>query len=318
MALEACICGLTVSRNTGQPACEPIADAEKRAIFVNTVAEDGTENFIDLENDDLSDLAFWTEKINEDDETKRFYFLPKTENVEDLRADALFQSFNGGKNLFIQEAPRTYVAMYPKVSAKYVGQLQKFRCSNTSKYVITKSGQLVGYVRPEFPNRLYPLALDKDTYYAKLEKAVEGSAVQMAMLVYEYDESMIDSQIRLVEPSSLAGNLLSETQFAGLLDVDLAESSTVVPTVTTLTVTASLHFGPAGNPSSAKGLVPADFELINTTTPGAVTVDTVVYDTNTKEYTLTFAAQPNATDGYTLTISKNGFESNTLVGDFQA
>jgi len=310
MAKKACICGLSVSRNTGLPGCESIADAEKRSIFVSTLANDGTENYIDLTSDAL-DLPWWTDKINEADTSKRYYPTPAMENVEDTRADAIFQSFNSGKNIFIQEAPRTFLALFPGASATFLGQLENFKCDNISKYIVTKSGQLVGYVDPNFPDRLYPLPLDKNTFYAKLEKAVEGTSIQAVSLAYEYDESLIDSQIRLIDPADIGVNLRSERAISGLLDVVATE---IAVTATSIEVDLSYIYGSAKNKLAFKGALPADFALENLTTPGVVPILTAD-ETSDGVYLITFAAQ-TGTDEYQLSLNKDGFEMTPLTGQF--
>ena len=96
-----CDCNAGLS-NTGRPNCVPIFGITSSLIIVPIYANDGTKNGIDL----ASALPTWSDLVNEDDASKRWFPLPAFENVELPKADSLFEEANSGRQVYLRQAKR--------------------------------------------------------------------------------------------------------------------------------------------------------------------------------------------------------------------
>ena len=76
--MEFCTCPATMG-NTGKPNCEPIQGVAKKLIFVNLFDSTGARNSI-LKDDVIHD-AYISDKLNETDESKRWFISDKINTV---------------------------------------------------------------------------------------------------------------------------------------------------------------------------------------------------------------------------------------------
>jgi hypothetical protein len=297
---EVCNCSVVLG-NTGLPNCVPIQDVAKRLILVPTFASDGTIN--EYATTTTFNQVFFDARINDADPSKRWYPTPDIENIEDVRADAIFETLNNGKNIFIQQGARTFTGIIVKGSAEFLGQLEKNGCTKFSAFVVDKNGNLIGngvtktgYIRP--------IKIDNNTWYPRLQKKTDTES-QKVQLNFEWDIIEKDSNIRMISAVDISIDLFD---LKGLVDV----LSDGISSITTTGFTAKLKtlYGTLKAPVVVKGLVLADFDLYNKTTSSAIVI-TSVTETPDGTYAFVFPAQSSA-DVLELSIDKDGFDSTLL------
>jgi hypothetical protein len=296
-----CNCEVGLS-NTGLPNCAPIADVTKRIILVPIFANDGTRNEYEVATTTFNQV-FFDGKINEADASKRWFPLPDIENIEDVRADAILETLNSGKNIFVQQGIRSFLGLIIKQSPEYLSQLEAATCVKFGALVIDKKGNLIGNGASK-AGYLRPIQIDNNTWYPRLIKATD-TEVQKIQLGFEWDINEQDSNIRMVSANDIAIDLFD---LRGLLDV-YGTTPTAIST-TGFTITLETFFGSMKDKVEVVGLLLADFDLYNVTDSLAVTILTVTENPD-GTYAFTFAAQTSG-DVLKLSVDKNGFDSTPL------
>ena len=294
----ACTCS-TAGGNTGVPFCSPLQGVMHSLIIVPKYALDGSLNAIDLATDTL-DNAYFEGKINETNPKDRWYPLPFMENVENTRAEALNETANSGNIYRIKQGARTLTGAFFKQSPQYLARLEKWLCIDFGVYEIDSNGALAGTLSAD-GTKLYPRyvlngSLDPNYVYAT------DTTVGKNVLNFQYDESVMDSEIGLITAPSMGdANLLN---LNGLFDIKF---SVLTPslTVTGFIASASLFYGDVLNPIAIEGLVIGDFTLFNVTQSSAVVL-TSVTEGDAGAYDFEYPAVASA-DVLRLTISKVGY-----------
>lgn len=293
-----CNCEAGLS-NLGTPSCESIQSVTKKLIYVPIRNAAGTKNSI--LSSDVIDEAYLTAKINETDESARWYFSPFIENVDDVKGDSTFESLNSGTSIFIQEGARTFNGVHIKEGSTFLGKLKSGRCVDFGVYMIDINGSLTGSVSQD-GLELFPVAVDKETFNPVLVKATDTTVAKVSVS-FEFSRVERDENLRTINASDISADLLGAN---GLLDA----TATVANDVSTggvLNVTVSTQYGSFGNPIKVEGLLVPNFSLLETTNSTSITIDTVTEDTP-GAYTLTYTYIPTGSDKGVLTVSKVGFE----------
>jgi hypothetical protein len=94
-----------------------------KPIMVPLIADDGTENVITISTYTGTQVE-WDARTENLDRSKRYYPLPEFKNVEDVKGDTIFESFNDTSNLFVQEGTRTYTGILPNETPNLLGNLK--------------------------------------------------------------------------------------------------------------------------------------------------------------------------------------------------
>lgn len=293
MAVCKCEVGLS---NTGLPSCIPIAGVTKRIIMLNYYDNDGNINSVDCS--DTFDEAYFAGKVNESDKSKRWYPLPEIKNVEDTKADSIFESFNDGSNLFIQEGTRTFTGLMPKQSPEFLGQLKAARCVKIGVYVIDKDGNLIGNGKVD--GKLLPILVDNNTWNPVLMKGTD-TTVQKITLTFEYSRLERDEDLRMITADEFTFDILG---IQGVKDVNFVNMTADAGT-DSATFTAETIFGSQCAKVKVQGLDLADFSM---TVNGAPAVLVSVDETTPGTYTLTTSTDIVATDVVVVDIVKDYFE----------
>lgn len=292
----ACACDVGLG-NTGLPGCIPISSVTKRLIMVNYYDNDGNINAVDC-NDTL-DEAYFTAKVNEADTSKRWYPLPELKNVEDLKADSIFESFNDGSNLFIQEGTRTFNGVMPKQSPAFLGQLKTARCVKLGVYAIDKDGNLIGNGKSD--GFLYPILVDNNTWNPVLMKATD-TTIQKVMLSFEFSRLERDEDIRMITSDEFVDYDVLDLQ--GLKDVDFIGISADTG-ADSVSFTAQTIYGSQCSKVKVQGLDLADFSA---TLNGSPETLTSVTEATPGVYTLGLTTDIVGGEVIVIDIVKDGFE----------
>ncbi len=296
-----CDCGVAV-KNLGKPNCFPTPEVTTKLIIVPLFANDGTRNQIVLATD-TPNAAFWDGKANEADDSKRYFPTPPIDNIEDVRADSIFETLNSGQNIKIQKGPRTWNGMFVECDTVFLGKLEGAGCTKIGVYVVDVNGGVQGNLSSDGLN-LEPIAVDIRTWDPKLVPTSD-SVIQKIQLIYEYSRTMQDKNIRVINASEIDGINLA-TDYEGLLDVNPVVTGI---STTGFTVTQTLDYGSAFNPIPVEGWVIGDYTLAETSpTPGPIVITSVTETpANSGIYVFVIPAA-TANDVLLLTASKTGFD----------
>lgn len=292
-----CDCNVSLG-NSGTPSCELIAGVTRNLILVPTFDDAGARNCIDTTA--TLDSAFFTALINQADASKRYFPFPSMENIEDVRADDITESFNSGNTAFIQNGVRTFTGLMIKKSTTFLGKIENYRCTDISAFIITKDGAIVG--NGAEADKLYPIKLDKETWSAMLIKTID-TAVQRIQLNFAFDQDENDSDLRMITDSETS---IDVRTLSGLLDVNI---DVTLPVATGFTATLTMDYGSQVTKKPVKGLLLADFDLNEISpAPGPVTITSV---TESADGVYDFLATMTSADVVELDLIKDGFEMTT-------
>lgn len=297
--LNGCNCSSGLS-NTGLPNCDSVQSVTKKLIYVPIFDNSGVRNSI--KTTDIIDTAFLTAKLNESDESKRWYPTPNIENVEDTKTDSIFESLNSGSNLFIQEGARTFMGMHIKESTVFLGKLKSGRCVKFGVYLIDIDGNLTGSVSSD-GTELYPVMVDNETYNPVFVKATDTTVPKISVS-FEFARTEKDENLRTISNGEISADILGAN---GLLDGNVSATN---PTTTGATLTFTTDYGSFGNKIKIRGIELADVSAQNLTTALPVTLTSVTESTD-GVYDVVYPAQ-TASDVLEFTFTKNGFSFRKL------
>lgn len=298
-----CNCNVGLG-NTGLPNCFPIADVAKRLILVPLFAYDGTRNEY-LATTTFNE-AYFQARVNDTDVSKRWFPTPDVENIEDVRADAIIETFNSGKKVFIQQGDRNFKGVLPQGTPEYLDKLDDAGCVRFGILVIDKSGNLIGnggshagYIRP--------IEVEKGTWYVRYVKAQDKETSKIQI---DFQWAMIedDANLRMLSAGSMNGYDIFDLQ--GLIDVYPQTPTGNTPT--TFTIKMLTSFGDIADPEVVKGLVKADFSLYDNTGSASVTITSV---TEATDGSYSFVIPNHSGDSVTLSLAKDGFEMTDYTFD---
>jgi hypothetical protein len=285
----------------------------EKFIEVSYFKEDGTINEIDLT--DTFNLAYFTNLVNDADETLRWYPLPFVKNMVDERADSDFESFDDKTRIERQVGIRSVKTIITTlgnnagaVSPQMVGKINDKKCKVSGLFGITKSKQLVGeMINSGF---LAPIRIDNGSLSAILVKTGSGAITQKINLGFDWHIDVQDERLRTLEADEMTTDI---SLINGLLDVTSTYSAIGQ---TSFKATLKTIFGTVLNPVLVEGLVAGDMALYNITDSANVAITTAV-EAPDGTYTISYASQTVA-DVLRLTITKDGYDftavtSNTIT-----
>ena len=292
--MAACNCDITLN-NTGTPSCTPIMGVGVKPIMVPLTADDGTANVITLASYTGSQVE-WDARTENLDRSKRYYPLPEFKNVEDVKGDTIFESFNDTSNLFVQEGTRTYTGILPNETPNLLGNLKNAKCTKFGLFIVDDGGNLIGNISDDGLS-LEPIPVDQNTWNPILIKTTD-TTVQKIQLSFEFSRFAKDEDLRVIKSSDSAINLLD---LDGLVDL-AATFDTIVATG----ANAVVNYDRGEAAKVAFTGAEADLTLYNETTLAVVALSSAV-ETPPGTYALVFVAQ-TAGDILQLSVIKDGFE----------
>ena len=287
-----CNCNAGLS-NTGRPNCVPIQSVTSKLILVPLKGNDGTLNGIDL-----SSIPIWTDLVNEQDASKRWFPLPSFENVELAKADSQFEEANSGRMAFLRQGKRSFAGeLWAEDSnPTLLSKLQTNRCVDFGVYIVDVTGQLVG---SKVKDTLFPIPVDNPSFDPKFMFATD-STVQKIMVSFDFDRLFDEGTMYLITPEEAGINF---NDLNGLVDVNFTLAG---QSAGDITFELALDYGTAYSPIKFKGGQLSDFQLYNNSTLTIETITAVVENLPTEaNYTLTYAFVSG--ESYTITIIRFGF-----------
>jgi len=298
-----CNCTISTWGNTGSPSCEILEGVTRGLIFVSMETSAGTANKITTGA--TLNKAYFDALINNSDPTARWYPVRNLENVEDVRAEAIYETPPSGYKYKIKDGVRSFKAMAMKKSFVFLSKLEQLGCNDIGVYRIDSNDNLIGITDG---TDLYPVRLAKETidFLKIMTKDNEHGKVQVS---FDFDESENDSSLRILT-STTAGIKFSTLN--GLLDVTGVASDI---STTGFTLTMTHDYGTFdGTDNKVTDWVKADYELTEVTpTPGTAEI-TSVTETSDGVYVFVISEQTSA-DVLSLTQAsgKLGFELEAVT-----
>lgn len=292
--MAACNCDITLN-NTGTPSCTPIMGVGVKPVMVPLTADDGTANVITIASYTGSQ-AEWDARTENLDRSKRYYALPEFKNVEDVKGDTIFESFNDTSNLFVQEGTRTYTGVLPNQAPTLLGNLKDAKCTKFGLFIIDDCGNLIGNISSDGLS-LEPVPVDQNTWNPILIKSTD-TTVQKIQLSFEFSRLTKDEDLRIIKASDSEISLLG---LDGLVDLEAA-----FDTIVALGANAVVSYDRGEASKVAFTGAEADLTLFNKTDLSSVALSSAT-ETPPGTYALVFAAQ-TAGDILQLSVIKDGFE----------
>ena len=300
-----CSCENPNFPNTGRPNCVLEQRAIAFPILVPRYKANGDRNTIDLNSATLGDDIKALIQASTD-LFSRLYPLPRMENVTTERTDTVYETAAstrkykapgvGGVRTFLME-------LWSKDAVNQIlRELKKVGCSDVDFFLATVDGNLWGIMdNPETDTVLRGYEMATETFDAFKDYATD-TTVQKIMLSFDLDNQECEENAFAITAEELG---YSSTTLTGLIGATTASTAL---TTTTAKVTVSTGFGSAGSRGKVKGLLDANFSVVNNGpgSPGAVAVTSV--ETADGEYTLTFAAQTNGDDVRVDIINAAGYD----------
>lgn len=292
--MNVCDCKVGLS-NTGRPNCVPFQSVTSTLILTPLTANDGTKNSINLS----TPIPVWSDLVNETDPSRRWFPLPKFENVELPKADSQFEEANSGRMVFLRQGKRSFSGeLWSEDSTpEFLGKLRKSRCVDFGVYIVDVNGNLIG---SKVGDQLFPIPVDNASFDPKLMFATD-STTQKIMVAFDFDRLFDESTMKMITPNESGINF---NDLDGLIDV-LLTINTI--TQTNAELTAVFCYGTAYNPTPFVGAnQTTDWSItdgITTFNPDAVT------ETADGNYQLDYTtAAIGVGVELTFSVSKTGFE----------
>lgn len=271
-----CACNGSIL-NTGTPNKQRVVSSGVKFIAVPLKADDGSFNQILAS--DVIDQAYLDARINDEDESKRWYPIGKFDNPEDTRADPITETFSDGASVITQQGVRTYVGWLVNFAPVYLEALNSFSCFDFGLFIIDACGALTGVVTKD-GTALRPIRVNQNSWESRYLAATPTVSAKV-QLSFEFSQLVADKDMRVISEDEVTADLLNAE---GLLPLK-AEASSVTTTgfVAALTVDYDLFL--AASQDEVPGWVAADFALENKTTNTPIVITSV---TEAPEGTYTF------------------------------
>ena len=299
-----CKCDVVIG-NMGTPGCVPVQGIPKKYFLVPLVADDGTENRIDLDN--VPDQAAIEALVNQSDRSKALYPTPRFTTITVTRADNIVETFDDQSTEFLFDGIQSVEAVVTKkgkANPQMIGQMKQARCTLFGVYEITNCNELVGENRGD--GYLYPKAVDSGSWapFGVPGTDTTGYKVQ---LNFNFDTLLKEEDQGYIAYEKSQVNLLA---IDGLKEYTITEIAPA-PTTTEANIAVKSIYGAANNKLPVTGLLLADVSIYNDTQDAAV-VPASVTEGNDGEYNIVYPAQTLA-DVLTVTITKTGLATNSIT-----
>jgi len=298
-----CIVCTDSSKNTGRPVNAKPFGTLRHILAVSFKDSTGAINAI-LAGDDLNP-AYFTDKINELDLTKRFLPIMDIESVEAPRAENTFNEYPSGKKVLVRKGIRSFSSMLPETTSQYAAQIDSVgSCGATGVFLIDECGNIRGNAGTV--GELRPLKISDGTWVALLAWATDVTE-QNTALTFDFDKSEFDIDLGNITDGSITADLDS---LEGLLDIEIT-NLTSSAAADTLSFDVETIYGDTFDHEGVGGLVAADIAVtVNGGTPGTIT--DVAEGTN-GAYVVT-VSEDIAAGAVTVTVTKDGLTVATAAG----
>lgn len=306
--MSLCSCNDDV-KNFGQPNCVGILERPQKLIFTHRVANDGTVNKIS--SSDTIDDTFVSGKVNETDQSKKWFFSPVINKVNDTRAENNTFEIDGFK-INTSKGVRTFAfTVVDGACPEMADAFESMACRDMAFWTASITDQIGGNGR--VANELNPFRMKKKTMRVLYQPPnKENETPAMVMVAFDISELEKDGDIAFIDNGTGDNDVqVVISDYTGLVDVEMKAATNI--TTTTFRVPIDLIYGAQFDKEEFVGGVIGDFTLVEIDpTPGSITITSVteVAATDTTPHYYAFVI-PTATsaDVLRLTFAKTGFQA---------
>lgn len=274
--MEFCACNGTL-KNTGVPNNQRVVASGVRLFIVPMKADDGSNN--EILSTDVVDQAYLDAAINNEDSSKRWYPVGIFRNEEDVRGDAITETFSDGGSAITQQGIRTYTGWLVNYAPVYIDALKSFRCTSFGIYTVDSCGAITGSITKD-GTALRPIRVNQNSWNPTYVKST-STTVAKVQLAFEFSQLEKDEYLRVISEDEATADLLNAEGLTPLKAVISSESTTGFVAAITVDYDKFLDASKAIVP----GWVITDFALENKTTNTPIVITSV---TESPEGTYTF------------------------------
>lgn len=302
----ACACEGGMS-NTGAD-CSKVFRDTIQLDFMPMIANDGTENGIDVTGATPINKALFDGMINNTDASKRLYPVANDnglKDVEQMRATNVTRTFTDGDDEFVRQGIKNFKGWITGryATAQYAEKLNSIRCTDMGVYKIDRGNNYIGAISAD-GTKLNPIRISSGSFSAIFVEATPDKNNAYIELTFNFSPSELDGRLRMIACSEFVN--YKATMNRGLLDVCVAFSAI---TENGVTVKLETDQGTPLSPQLAKGLTTLTDWVFHNVTQNRNQVFTLVETAVKGIYTVVFTTSPPADgDIITLTITHNGFD----------
>jgi hypothetical protein len=261
-----CVCSTSLT-NTGTPGCAPLMDQAYGFLFTRLYDGGGVANKIDAST--TLNKAFFDALINNADKTKRLFPFMPLQNVEDTRADTVFEEFANGSKREVRQGIRSVNAMFVGADASYLAKLAGFKCvKGLGAYAVDVNGSLIG--DSSEAGFLKPIPLESKTFDPKFIKGTDTTSSKVQVM-FDWLNSFFDESLGMLTVSDFAADVNLKS-VEGLLDL-YGKPATAIST-TAFTMEIYSKFGSV-NGNAVSDLTATELEVYNETTAALVSLDSI-------------------------------------------
>lgn len=294
--------------NTGLPSCVEALKVARGLGVINAIANDGTENRIDISVDTLGTVV--SDLLVNADISKRLLPITDLRNVDFPKEDTQYETDNANQKAFVRDGIQSFTAEKWEVPAGFDLKLKQMRCPSNTTYLFTRRG-MVGIKKLDSTDGKYYLYGIKMQAFAPDFVMPTATTVAKEMIAFDFDATVEKGELWEIPYSELG---VTYDELVGLLDVNYETIDAVTGGGTTsvgLRITTDYGSGLMNN-QTVDGLVTGDFVVTDLTTSLAVAglaVTEVVDD----KYTISWTSETSA-DVIEIKLDlATGFEGSTTV-----
>lgn len=289
--------------NLGRVGCDTIFKVIRRLIFVPEIDESGDDNSHSVM--EISNWEYFQDLINTTTPQKsRLYPTPVFDNVENTRAETVFQDLSSGNRVKIRDGFRTITLFIPGGDPEMLGRIKEVGCSDGGFYALDLDGNFIYSNRGNNTDTstMYPIRFDKNTFDAQFVWSTY-TETQFIMVTFQIKLSEKDEWLRMIPEGDLGWGLEDPYGLIPVYGTVDGVSDTEI-TIDLFALTSTSGKVPIS------GLQDGDITLHNLTQ--ATLEDPVVSEDAEGSYTLTFSAQDPGDEVY-LSIEKTRYTSEQAL-----
>lgn len=286
-------------KNLGIVNCVDKFGRFQRITFVPIYKTDGTENYIDAENDAL-DAAYFNALQYNADTNSRYYPLPlNLKNVENSKGDPVYKTFDDDTKEFVRFGARTLkFILSGDVAPVLLGKINSKKCGKMGIFITSDTKNFGGIEKTK--GKLYPIQLADHTLNA-LWSFATSSQNEEIMVAMDFDPSVLDEKFSWINSSDIGLDLI--TAWKGKVDTNILQVAGN-RSGTTFKVDIYSDYGNAKKKLPVTGLVTADFSLYNITDSASLTLTSATEDTLVPgRYAFVISASQTTTDELDLSLA---------------
>ena len=267
---QICECNVGLA-NLGTPSCTKTIGRPYKIVFTELKNELGVLNSI--ASGVAIDQAYIDAAVQNVEPKQRWFASSDVKNFLSVKEDTTFYDYDDGTRVELREGRRSFTGMFEFADNVFLGLLNKVKCANSGFYVITETGNILGYSKGD--GDTYPIPVD---VFVNTLNFQSGDAVQNVSFVLDIPLTVGDSMLSVIYGA--------EGDLVGIDGLVQLAGTVGTPTATGYPVVLA-GAGQYGFTDAYEGAVVGDFSAVDAT--GTSVTITSVTETPAGTYTFVFA-----------------------------